>query len=192
MIDAMAIDSGGHHTDAVYKFAKERWARCVYAIKGLAGGWGKPLVGPPTRSNKPKVRLFPVSVDEAKKQLYAWLRLREPGPGYCHFPAGREEEYFAQLTAETLRQKFVRGFLSFYWEKDRPRNEALDCRVYARAALQVYAPELNEFIDAMEGATAAAVPAAPVKSGAAQPGGEDWLNGGPGGDWGRGSSWLDG
>jgi phage terminase large subunit GpA-like protein len=55
----------------------------------------------------------------------------EPFPaGYCHFPR-YEEEYFRQLTAESL----VKG----HWVvAPNRRNEALDCRVYARAAASIY------------------------------------------------------
>ena len=54
-------------------------------------------------------------------------------PGYCHFPRS-SEEYFKQITAEQLVTKLVRGYRRLEWQKMRERNEALDCRVYARAA----------------------------------------------------------
>jgi len=41
------------------------------------------------------------------------------------------------LTAEEARVKFVKGFKRIEWEKIRERNEALDCRVYARAAAYI-------------------------------------------------------
>ena len=31
----------------------------------------------------------------------------------------------------------VRGYQTYQWEKTRDRNEALDCRVYARAAASI-------------------------------------------------------
>jgi phage terminase large subunit GpA-like protein len=54
-------------------------------------------------------------------------------PGYCHFPH-YGEEYFKQITAEQLVTKIVKGYRRHEWQKMRDRNEALDCRVYARAA----------------------------------------------------------
>jgi phage terminase large subunit GpA-like protein len=55
-------------------------------------------------------------------------------PGYCHYPK-YDAEYFKQLTAERLvTVKDKRGFPHREWRKLRERNEALDCRVYARAA----------------------------------------------------------
>jgi phage terminase large subunit GpA-like protein len=53
--------------------------------------------------------------------------------GYCHFPK-YSEEYFKQITAEQLVTKLVKGYRRHEWQKMRERNEALDCRVYARAA----------------------------------------------------------
>jgi phage terminase large subunit GpA-like protein len=76
--------------------------------------------------------------------LYCWLRLDRPTDedidkgtpfpeGYCHFPQ-YGEEYFKQITAEQLVTKVVKGYRRHEWQKMRERNEALDCRVYARAA----------------------------------------------------------
>ncbi len=43
------MDSGGHHTDQVYRFTKERIARSIWAIKGK-GGQDVPYIRNPTRS----------------------------------------------------------------------------------------------------------------------------------------------
>jgi phage terminase large subunit GpA-like protein len=68
--------------------------------------------------------------------VYARLKIAESGAGYCHFPVDRDLAYFEQLTAEKLRTKYSSGFPRRYWWKpDGKRNEALDCRVYAYAAL---------------------------------------------------------
>jgi phage terminase large subunit GpA-like protein len=57
-------------------------------------------------------------------------------PGYCHFPEyGRV--YFEQLTAEQMVVRTVRGYQQYQWEETRDRNEALDCRIYARAAAAI-------------------------------------------------------
>lgn len=135
-VSASAIDSGGHHTQAVYKFAKDRAKRRVWAIKGMSGN--RPVWPPKaSKNNKVGVNLFMVGVDAAKDSIYARLRITEPGPGYCHFPKGRDASWFAQLTAETVVTKFVKGFPTRVWQKlPHKRNEALDCRVYAFAALQ--------------------------------------------------------
>jgi phage terminase large subunit GpA-like protein len=52
-----------------------------------------------------------------------------------HLPNGTEAEWLKQLVAEQLvTVKTKRGFSRLEWQKLRERNEALDCRVYARAA----------------------------------------------------------
>ena len=52
-----------------------------------------------------------------------------------HLPKWADAEWLKQLVAEqlvTVRNK--RGFARLEWQKLRERNEALDCRTYARAA----------------------------------------------------------
>jgi phage terminase large subunit GpA-like protein len=137
------IDSG-HATQQVYEFVRRRGGR-LHAVKGMAGA-GRPIVSAPSkrktgRSQRP-VNVFLVGVDQAKGLLYSRLRLREPGPGYCHFPIeeGYDVEFFAQLAAEKCVTRYTRGFPRREWVKVRPRNEALDCRVYAMAAVYILNP----------------------------------------------------
>ena len=59
-----------------------------------------------------------------------------PGPGHCHFPVSYAQEFFQQLISEEVRTRFVRGHPVRYWfPPPARRNEALDRRVYALAAL---------------------------------------------------------
>ena len=59
-----------------------------------------------------------------------------PGAGSCHFPLERDAAWFEQLTAERVRTRYVKGFPQCtWWKPDGRRNEALDTRVYAYAAL---------------------------------------------------------
>lgn len=136
-VKATAVDSGGHHTQAVYRFCRARFGRRVYAIKGVAGQ-GRPVW--PKRARRAKqggALLFAVGVDAAKDSIMARLRIAEPGPGFCHFPVGREPDYLEQFGAETKVTKKVRGFPQISWVKrEGVRNEAIDLRVYAFAALQ--------------------------------------------------------
>lgn len=147
-VRSACVDSGGHHTAAVYKFAKTREGRRIYAIKGV-GGEGKPIVGKPSTNNNQRVKLFPVGVDTVKRTLMSRFRIKEPGPGYCHFPEDRSDEYFRQLTAEKLVTKYHKGFPRQEFVKVRTRNEALDCRVYAMAALAVLNANLTTMHNAM-------------------------------------------
>lgn len=135
------IDSGGHYTQAVYRFSQT--VPRVAAIKGVSGA-GKPMVGKPTRSNLGGAQVFPLGVDTIKELVTARLTVRDPEkPGYCAFPDDREDAYFRSLTAEKLVTRYVKGFKRQEWVKVRPRNEAFDCRVYATAALEMLGIDLN-------------------------------------------------
>lgn len=136
IIRSTCVDSGGHHTRAVYNYAKTRAGHRVFAIKGV-GGEGKPIVGRPSKNNIGKVALYPVGVDTAKELLYARLRIEEPAPGYCHFHNRLDDEHFRQLTAEKQVIRYHKGYPKRGWIKTRTRNEALDVRVYAIAALSI-------------------------------------------------------
>ncbi|MCX8018807.1 MAG: phage terminase large subunit family protein, partial [Rhodocyclaceae bacterium] len=134
-IEAACLDTGGHHTLAAYAFCKGRERKRIWAIKG---GSGKRPIWPkrPSKANKGKVNLFTVGVDAAKEAIYARLKKSDTGAGAMHFPLDRDAQYFEQLTAERIRTRYVKGFSQrFWWKPDGRRNEALDCRVYAYAAL---------------------------------------------------------
>lgn len=140
-INGACVDSGGHYTQEVYRFCAKRSGRLIYAIKGIAGA-GRPIASRPSRKNKSRTPLVMVGVDTAKERLLlSWLRLSQPGPGYCHFPTSYNEEFFDQLTAERQVTKYSRGFPHREWVKSKgARNEGLDCRVYAIAALEIINP----------------------------------------------------
>ena len=140
-IVSACVDSG-HHTNMVYKFCKPRYARRVFAIKGI-GGEGKAIASRPNKNNIAKVPLFSIGVDTAKELIYSRLRIKDYGAGYCHFPVKYNEEYFRQLTAEKVISKYRRGFRKREWVLMRPRNEALDCRVYAVSAFILLNADLN-------------------------------------------------
>jgi phage terminase large subunit GpA-like protein len=129
------IDSGGHHTQAVYAFCQQRFRRRVYAVKGMAG-FGR-MVWPKRASRiKKGGQLFIVGVDSAKDSIYARLKLTTAGPGYCHFPKDRGDEWFRGLTSESVIVKYSKGFpVRVYQHRDGYPNEPLDCRVYAYAGL---------------------------------------------------------
>ena len=91
-------------------------------------------------------RLWTVAVSTFKAETYRFLRLERPTdeelaggarvpPGTIHLPDWVESEWLKQFVAEQLvTVKTRRGFARLEWQKLRERNEALDTRVYARAA----------------------------------------------------------
>jgi phage terminase large subunit GpA-like protein len=77
-----------------------------------------------------------IGVDTPNYTIYSKLKVEVPGPGYCHFPISYKEEQFNQLTSDQVRTRFVCGHPVRYWfNPSGVRNEALDRRVYALAAL---------------------------------------------------------
>ena len=141
--DVVCVDSGGHATSEVYQYARERQAQGVIAIKGQSQR-GKPPIGKASKVDlnargqtlKRGAMVFPVGGDTIKTTLFGRLKHNEPGPGYLHFHAQTGNEYFDQLTAEKQSLRYVKGFPVREWvKKPSARNEALDCLVYAYAAL---------------------------------------------------------
>lgn len=139
-LEAVCIDSGGHHTEQVYKFCKARFSRRIWAIKGMSQG-GKEIVGRPSSNNRYRVKLFPVCVDTSKEVIYSRFKIQTPGPGYMHLPNWVDDEYLQQLTAEKSIRKYKKGRGTVReWVKIRPRNEAWDLTNYSLAALYTLGP----------------------------------------------------
>ena len=144
--DVVAIDSGGHFTSEVYQYARERGRQGVVAIKGQSQR-GKPPIGKATkvdlnaagRTLKRGALVYPVGGDTVKTTLFGRLKHNDAGAGFLHFHMGTTGEYFEQLTAEKQVLRYNRGgFPTREWvKKPSARNEALDCLVYAYAALNL-------------------------------------------------------
>lgn len=153
-IRAACIDSGGHYTQAVYNYVRPREGKRIFAIKGMAGET-RPIVSKPTRNNIGKIKLFTVGVDNIKELIFSRLKVTIAGAGFCHFPTGRDDEYFKQLAAsEKIVTKYHKGFPRREFVKTRARNEALDCRVYSYAALSILSLRLNDIADRIANAPA--------------------------------------
>ena len=140
-ISCCTIDSGGHHTNMVYQFAKPRQARRIFAIKGLSTA-GKPIANRPTFVGKNRAVLYGVGTDSAKEAIFARLAT-ESDKTTLHFCSDLDEEYFKQLTSEKRITKFVRGRKTLAWKQIRPRNEALDTLVYNFAAIYILNPNYD-------------------------------------------------
>jgi len=139
---ATFIDSGGHHTQAVYAYARDHLHANVFPIKGHSVA-GRAILGKPTdqdvnsrgRRIKRGIKLWPIGTDTAKAEIYGRLRIGEPGPGFVHLSKHLPGEVFEQITSERLVTRYVKGHAKLEWVKPSgKRNEALDCAVYALAA----------------------------------------------------------
>ncbi|BEV15134.1 phage terminase large subunit family protein [Herbaspirillum sp. DW155] len=154
---AACIDSGGHHTEAVYQFCKARLGRRIWAVKGESARNGaRNPVWPtkrPSSRNKSTFRPVILGVNAAKDTIRNRLHLENVGPGYMHFPHDRDIGYFAQLTSERSVVKVQSGQKFRVWELPNGKaNEALDMRVYAYAALcglMHIGLKLNKRVDAL-------------------------------------------
>lgn len=139
MIAAAFVDSGGHRTDAVYTFARGKSFRHIYACKG-SSAVGQPVFARWSMQKKAKVRLAIVGTDTAKEAIYARLARKWETKARMHFPHSYALEYFAGLTSEEKRIVWKGGSPVIKWGKRegvrKSRNEPLDCRVYALAALR--------------------------------------------------------
>ena len=149
----LAIDTG-YESASVYAWARKQGIEQVAPVKGLEGfNRATPVSGPTFvdatvngRKLKRGARLWTVATATFKAETYRYLRLerqsdedRAPGTaepaGTIHLPDWADSEWLKQLVAEqlvTIRDR--RGYARQEWQKMRERNEALDTRVYARAA----------------------------------------------------------
>lgn len=146
-IACACIDSGdGTYTSYVYRYTKDRERLRVFSIKGR-GGKDVPFINNPTKSNTEGATLFSLGVDSGKSLVMSRLKIEDEGAGYVHYPRQAErgfgEEFFQQLTAEVYEQKFEKGAIKSSWKKIRERNEALDCFVYATAAVEILNPNFE-------------------------------------------------
>ena len=134
---ASGVNMAGHRDDEVYKFCRARKSRRCWPMRG-ARDINRPVWDRKTYIAKAGQKAYMhVGVNAAKDSLSGLLKVTRRGPGYQHFPKDRDPDWFRQLTAErkvTLRSQ---GRTTFRWECPKGRrNEALDCRVYAFAALR--------------------------------------------------------
>jgi phage terminase large subunit GpA-like protein len=186
-ITCTMIDSGGLHTDSVYRFVRARQHRKIFALKGSSES-GKEILGKFSVNNQYRVKLWIIGTDTAKDRIFARMKIPAPGPGYMHLPDFAEDEYLAQLTSEKAVRRYRRGKGTIReYLKTRARNEALDLEVYALAALYVLGQatirKLAEYAAALR-----LPPGDPPKGSGGQDGGS---SGGPGRQSG-GSSWVQG
>jgi phage terminase large subunit GpA-like protein len=152
-LSKLAIDTG-YEAPAVYAWSRAAGYAQVTPIKGVESfNRSTPVSGPTFvdatiggKRLRRGARLWTIAVSTFKAETYRFLRLERPSdedravgvcdaPGTMHLPSWADTEWLKQLVAEqmvTVRNK--RGFGHQEWQKMRERNEALDCRVYARAA----------------------------------------------------------
>jgi phage terminase large subunit GpA-like protein len=155
-------DSGGHATNLVYKFCRER-ARVMMAYRGsgdLVGPWKRGIDG------AAHMRLIQGNANYFKNALATKLAIEVAGPGFIHInadpAAGFDEEFFAQLLSERLERRKRVGVITTRWTQIRERNEALDLMCMCLCALEMY----RGMLDTMEPQIVSTEKAEPIKWGA--------------------------
>lgn len=148
-VEMACCDTGGRDTAAIYGHMRRIANPVLRGVKGV-DAWNRttPVEGPTYvdalangRKLRKGFRIWTIAVATFKAELYGLLHrtATEDGefpPGWVHLPEGVGVEWFKQLCAEELRTvKTKRGPARQEWAELRDRNEALDMRVYARAAL---------------------------------------------------------
>lgn len=138
----MCVDSG-YLPRRVYRFVQNTRSERVWPIKGRNGAY--PAIENKTirdrhRARRKRSGAAPemLGVDELKMILTRRLKIAAPGPGYCHFPDDRPEEWYRQLTGEKMIIRYPRGGQPVrIFHRTYHAVEALDCRGYAHAALML-------------------------------------------------------
>lgn len=147
-IAATCVDSGGHHADEVYAYCRARQRLNVFAIKG-SNAPGAQAVGKMTPLPRGG-RLVILGTDTLKDSLFARLAVMTDGPRYIQFAWNLPDDYFEQLTSESARIRYVNRRPVRRWElRPGARNEALDCAVYALAALYLLGPTVRASLGTM-------------------------------------------
>lgn len=159
-ISRVCWDTGGIDPDIVYKRSRMHGLFRVIPVKG-ASTYGKPVADMPRKRNKKGVYLTEIGTDTAKEQIYHRFTLAtdtgEPCAGAVHFPDNPDIFDLTeaqQLTAEELTETVVNGKRKLLWDKKGRRNEALDCFVYALAALRIskqrFQIDLDELLESQK------------------------------------------
>ncbi|WP_329765995.1 phage terminase large subunit family protein [Stenotrophomonas geniculata] len=159
-IYATAIDSGGHHADAVYAFAHKLKALRVHAVKGASGqersienGNSRVSYRFNGRIEKHGPVLWHVGTNLAKDRFQARLDVAVPGPGYVHLSDQLSPEWFKQLAGEIRATRRMKGGSESRWTATRKRIEVKDCLTYEiwlEERLDLWGPKKAKWWDQLE------------------------------------------
>ncbi|MET0375188.1 MAG: terminase gpA endonuclease subunit, partial [Rhizorhabdus sp.] len=148
-LNRVGIDTGDGETTMYARAWCRRHSGFAMALKGRQTlDAMQPIAGPTWidltiggRKISKGVRQWTVGTSMLKSELFGDLRLDRPvdgedfPDGYVFLPADTGDEWIKQLVAEQLISKRNKrtGRTAQEWQLTRPRNEALDNAVYARA-----------------------------------------------------------
>jgi phage terminase large subunit GpA-like protein len=167
------VDEGGHFTQDVRLRCSARLRRNMFAIAG-SNRHDDPYTAPP---KKQKIVIdgkvvgmcwqYRIGVDAGKQIITDNLRVQTPGSRYSHFPRRDDygPAYFTGLLSERLEYN-TKKKQPWEWVKlpGHERNEALDCRNYALAAVRALAPDFDAADRRLKAARTGQSPAATAAS----------------------------
>lgn len=149
----MAFVDGGAYPEDVYRFFQQLAISPVEGVSGKAraakgmGVNGHPIVSRKMMTVAKNLKGHHVGTWEAKDRIYERLRIGLTGEtpqGRMHYNKKFTEEFFQQLTAESVVTEYDRGIeIRRYENPERKRNEALDMEVYALAAWRLFPRNLD-------------------------------------------------
>ena len=160
-IRSIAIDSG-YNANRVARYVRDlkqidHANRTIIAVKGDAN-YTSGILERQAKFYKESGQLyFRVGVNPAKDHLAMILNNMDPGENYLHLPVAYpkrieqerylDKETLYQLTGEKKVYEFKGPRRIGSWKATRDRVEALDCFVYAYAALLALGPDVFSKLD---------------------------------------------
>lgn len=167
-VEAVGVDTGGHHTKEAYRFVEKHRGE-AFALKGSSEA-GAPDIPKrePKKHKSFRLRLYQLGTIALKDTIFARVKLEAPGPGFMHFPRrdGYDQEYFEGLTSEVKKPKYKPRShvqVGYSYEKTRDRNEPLDLEVYNLATLLLWLQKRKATLERLTEAWAQIIERAKVK-----------------------------
>lgn len=151
---AAGVDTGGHFTQIMYKWLRNKLGKKIFGVKG-ASDYSAPLTkwSLPNRKQRRQIPLLLLNTVILKNDIHADYKIEEPGPGYLHIPESLDYAYCEQLCSEKpVDQRDKRGNKVRYWVKKKAniRNEALDLLVYADGVCHFINPNWDKLEAAVQ------------------------------------------
>jgi len=160
-IRSIAIDSG-YNANRIARYVRDLKAldhagRTIIAVKGDAN-YTSGILDKQAKFYKESGQLyFRVGVNPAKDHIAQLFNNQDPGENYVHLPVAYpkrldterfiDKETLYQMTGEKKVWEFKGSRRIGSWKAMRDRVEALDCFVYAYAALMALGPEVFRKLD---------------------------------------------
>ena len=150
------VDSGdGRYTNDIALRTSQRMSKRVFACKGV-GRPDFPFITagkliPFGRDKTKKYWLYNIGVNAGKTAIMDSVEVETPGAHYMHLPEGEERGYDLKWYIGLLSETAVSHGGVVRWEvlPGHDRNEALDCRNYALAAVHILEPNFDAIAKAL-------------------------------------------